>query len=208
MLALTSTPHASTKGSQNGQRGARHCLRPHEIGAQERRPASAKLALTFARPFGPAARHPSPSGSAGQSTWVLAEGGRWRSSCTRPGWRGRHSATTPHMGSAVRAEPWCASERRTLSRPPQRRQPRRRPARRAAVPVAKRVDPGDGITRRAGPSPAGLARPCCARLPARPGGSRERCGCASPHLYPGAPHGLTGAHEQEFNKDLLDFLTN
>ena len=26
-------------------------------------------------------------------------------------------------------------------------------------------------------------------------------------IYPGAPHGLTGPHEQEFNKDLLDFLT-
>lgn len=26
-------------------------------------------------------------------------------------------------------------------------------------------------------------------------------------VYPGAPHGLTGAHEQEFNKDLLEFLT-
>jgi non-heme chloroperoxidase len=25
-------------------------------------------------------------------------------------------------------------------------------------------------------------------------------------VYPGAPHGLTGAHEQEFNADLLDFL--
>jgi non-heme chloroperoxidase len=27
-------------------------------------------------------------------------------------------------------------------------------------------------------------------------------------IYPGAPHGLTGAHEQEFNKDLLTFLTS
>ena len=27
-------------------------------------------------------------------------------------------------------------------------------------------------------------------------------------IYPGAPHGLTGAHEQEFNKDLLAFLTS
>ena len=27
-------------------------------------------------------------------------------------------------------------------------------------------------------------------------------------VYPGAPHGLTGAHEQEFNKDLLAFLTS
>jgi len=27
-------------------------------------------------------------------------------------------------------------------------------------------------------------------------------------IYPGAPHGLTGAHEQEFNKDLLDFITS
>ena len=26
-------------------------------------------------------------------------------------------------------------------------------------------------------------------------------------IYPGAPHGLTGAHEEEFNKDLLAFLT-
>jgi non-heme chloroperoxidase len=26
-------------------------------------------------------------------------------------------------------------------------------------------------------------------------------------IYPGGPHGLTGAHEQEFNKDLLTFLT-
>jgi non-heme chloroperoxidase len=26
-------------------------------------------------------------------------------------------------------------------------------------------------------------------------------------IYPGAPHGLTGAHEQEFNEDLLAFLT-
>ncbi len=26
-------------------------------------------------------------------------------------------------------------------------------------------------------------------------------------IYPGAPHGLTGAHEDEFNKDLLAFLT-
>jgi non-heme chloroperoxidase len=25
-------------------------------------------------------------------------------------------------------------------------------------------------------------------------------------IYPGAPHGLTGAHEQEFNADLLAFL--
>lgn len=25
-------------------------------------------------------------------------------------------------------------------------------------------------------------------------------------IYPGAPHGLTGAHEKEFNKDLLEFL--
>jgi non-heme chloroperoxidase len=24
-------------------------------------------------------------------------------------------------------------------------------------------------------------------------------------VYPGAPHGLTGAHEQEFNADLLAF---
>jgi len=27
-------------------------------------------------------------------------------------------------------------------------------------------------------------------------------------IYPGGPHGLTGAHEQEFNKDLLTFLTS
>ncbi len=27
-------------------------------------------------------------------------------------------------------------------------------------------------------------------------------------IYPGAPHGLTGAHEQEFNADLLAFITN
>ena len=27
-------------------------------------------------------------------------------------------------------------------------------------------------------------------------------------IYPGAPHGLTGAHEQEFNRDLLAFLTS
>jgi non-heme chloroperoxidase len=27
-------------------------------------------------------------------------------------------------------------------------------------------------------------------------------------VYPGAPHGLTGAHEQEFNADLLAFLAN
>jgi non-heme chloroperoxidase len=27
-------------------------------------------------------------------------------------------------------------------------------------------------------------------------------------IYPGAPHGLTGAHEQEFNADLLAFLTS
>ncbi len=27
-------------------------------------------------------------------------------------------------------------------------------------------------------------------------------------IYPGAPHGLTGAHEQEFNKDLLTFLNS
>ena len=27
-------------------------------------------------------------------------------------------------------------------------------------------------------------------------------------IYPGAPHGLTGAHEQEFNKDLLAFVTS
>ncbi len=26
-------------------------------------------------------------------------------------------------------------------------------------------------------------------------------------IYPGGPHGLTGTHEQEFNKDLLGFLT-
>jgi non-heme chloroperoxidase len=26
-------------------------------------------------------------------------------------------------------------------------------------------------------------------------------------VYPGAPHGLTGAHEQEFNADLLAFAT-
>jgi len=25
-------------------------------------------------------------------------------------------------------------------------------------------------------------------------------------VYPGAPHGLTGPHEQEFNNDLLEFL--
>jgi non-heme chloroperoxidase len=25
-------------------------------------------------------------------------------------------------------------------------------------------------------------------------------------VYPGAPHGLTGAHELEFNDDLLDFI--
>jgi non-heme chloroperoxidase len=27
-------------------------------------------------------------------------------------------------------------------------------------------------------------------------------------IYPGAPHGLTGAHEQEFNADLLAFITS
>jgi non-heme chloroperoxidase len=27
-------------------------------------------------------------------------------------------------------------------------------------------------------------------------------------IYPGAPHGLTGAHEQEFNQDLLAFITS
>jgi non-heme chloroperoxidase len=27
-------------------------------------------------------------------------------------------------------------------------------------------------------------------------------------VYPGAPHGLTGAHEQEFNADLLAFLAS
>jgi non-heme chloroperoxidase len=27
-------------------------------------------------------------------------------------------------------------------------------------------------------------------------------------IYPGAPHGLTGAHEDEFNNDLLAFLTS
>ncbi len=27
-------------------------------------------------------------------------------------------------------------------------------------------------------------------------------------IYPGAPHGLTGAHEQEFNEDLLAFITS
>jgi non-heme chloroperoxidase len=27
-------------------------------------------------------------------------------------------------------------------------------------------------------------------------------------IYPGAPHGLTGAHEQEFNRDLLAFITS
>jgi non-heme chloroperoxidase len=26
-------------------------------------------------------------------------------------------------------------------------------------------------------------------------------------VYPGAPHGLAGAHEQEFNADLLAFAT-
>src|SRR3954453_6014101 len=26
-------------------------------------------------------------------------------------------------------------------------------------------------------------------------------------IYPGAPHGLTGAHEEEFNKDLLSFIS-
>jgi non-heme chloroperoxidase len=27
-------------------------------------------------------------------------------------------------------------------------------------------------------------------------------------VHPGAPHGLTGAHELEFNDDLLDFIEN
>jgi non-heme chloroperoxidase len=27
-------------------------------------------------------------------------------------------------------------------------------------------------------------------------------------VYPGAPHGLTGAHQEEFNKDLLGFITS
>jgi non-heme chloroperoxidase len=27
-------------------------------------------------------------------------------------------------------------------------------------------------------------------------------------IYPGAPHGLTGAHEEEFNADLLAFLAS
>ena len=27
-------------------------------------------------------------------------------------------------------------------------------------------------------------------------------------VYPGAPHGLSGAHEQEFNADLLAFLAS
>jgi non-heme chloroperoxidase len=27
-------------------------------------------------------------------------------------------------------------------------------------------------------------------------------------IYPGAPHGLTGSHEAEFNEDLLAFLTS
>ena len=31
---------------------------------------------------------------------------------------------------------------------------------------------------------------------------------ATLRVYPGAPHGLTGDHEREFNADLLDFLKN
>jgi len=27
-------------------------------------------------------------------------------------------------------------------------------------------------------------------------------------IYPGAPHGLTGSHEQQFNADLLAFLAS
>ena len=27
-------------------------------------------------------------------------------------------------------------------------------------------------------------------------------------VYPGAPHGMTGAHEAEFNEDLIAFLTS
>ena len=27
-------------------------------------------------------------------------------------------------------------------------------------------------------------------------------------VYPGAPHGLCGAYEQEFNTDLLSFITS